>query len=688
MLGAPLAVLVGMAAFTALTPKHAAAFEIRVSYVDPHIFQGAGGGGDFKTQLLTSANEMTSRRVIEGALKREEVRRLNLAARGPNLAEVFKDQVKADFKDNNELVTVVLTDKDPVVAKTLSTAIKDSFMEDIVYAKKTATGNRVRELQKAYEEGVEGLRVRKDELKKAREKLEKSGAVDPTTWKEARQELLFYVHNYQGQLSQAELRLVEAQTALEASDAVEKARKEAPPLPPIAMDAQVEDALDADGEARALHKRVTGLQELVARFEDQGAGHYPTARTARERIARLQAELKERRRVVAKKVERAMKAPKPGEPDASPYRRAQLVQNVKALTEIRGKLVEKLNELNKQLITVPALITKHEHVVDEIAREEKLLDRLGTKLKEAELELKAASRFTVYQDAELLRPDNKKQMLAAGVSPVATMLAVCMALALLDFRLRRVRSATQVSRGLGIRVVGAVPNLPGLERRLVGPSGEPALEGHPVLESIDALRTVLIHEADTRSTRRVMVTSAVAGEGKTTLASHLATSLARAGRKVLLLDGDLRRPTVHELFEVPMQPGFSEVLLGEIEVSEACQETNQDNLFVMPAGQWDREVLQALARDGLEGMFDQLEQEFDFILLDSHPVLPASDSLVIGRQVDAVILSVRREVSQLPRVYAAAQRMSSLGIRVLGAVVNGTDPEEVFATPAAAPVAA
>src|SRR5205085_10752200 len=117
----------------------------------------------------------------------------------------------------------------------------------------------------------------------------------------------------------------------------------------------------------------------------------------------------------------------------------------------------------------------------------------------------------------------------------------------------------------------------------------PIPEAHPVLESIDALRTLLLHEANTRSTRVVMVTSATAGEGKTTLASHLATSLARSGRKTLLLDGDLRRPTIHELFELPMQPGFSEILLGEIEVTEACQETNLDTLFVIPAGQWDRE---------------------------------------------------------------------------------------------------
>ncbi len=183
--------------------------------------------------------------------------------------------------------------------------------------------------------------------------------------------------------------------------------------------------------------------------------------------------------------------------------------------------------------------------------------------------------------------------------------------------------------------------------------------------------------------RVLLVTSAGPGEGKTTLAAHLASSLARAGRKTLLIDGDLRRPGVHQLFELPQQPGFSEVLLGEVEAPDAVQNTPQDGLSVLAAGQWDREVMQALARDGLEGVFERLREEFDFIVIDSHPVLSATDSLLLGQQVDAVILSVLRDVSQTPRVYAASQRLAALGVRVLGAVVNGADPDEVFASSAA-----
>src|SRR5262249_36273518 len=199
---------------------------------------------------------------------------------------------------------------------------------------------------------------------------------------------------------------------------------------------------------------------------------------------------------------------------------------------------------------------------------------------------------------------------------------------------------------------------------------------HLVIESIDAIRTVLLRDPD--ANRVLMVTSAEGGEGKTTLAGHLAGSLARAGRKTLLLDGDLRQPSVHQLFEVAQMPGFSELVMAEVEIGDAVQPTTVENLSVMPAGQWDREVLQALARDGLTGLLEKLKEEFDFIIVDSHPVLGATDSLLVGQHADAVILAVLSEVSQTTLVYAASQRLSSLGIRVLGAVVNGLDPEEVY----------
>ncbi len=395
-------------------------------------------------------------------------------------------------------------------------------------------------------------------------------------------------------------------------------------------------------------------------------------------------QLESRKKELTGKVMRALARPNAALPvnDDPAIVQQQLQKQVQALNEMYESLQTSIKGYTDQAAKAPVWAIQYEQMNADIHEEENIVGKIRTGLENAKVELQATSRILTVQKAELMKQDIKKQLLATAVAPLAVMFGVCMSLALLEHRKRRVRTAAEISRGLGIRVVGAVPRVPNLERLMAG-DAEVDLAGTPVMESIDAIRTRLLHESDARSTRLVMVTSATEGEGKTTLAGHLACSLARAGRKTLLLDGDLRRPSVHELFEVPLQPGFSEVLLGEVEVAEAARETDLENLSIIPAGQWDREVLLALGRDGLEGVFEKLVDEFDFIIIDSHPVLGATDSLLLGRQVDAVILSVLGEVSQMPRVYAAQQQLAGLGIRVLGAVVNGTDPEEVFTAPPA-----
>jgi capsular exopolysaccharide synthesis family protein len=169
-----------------------------------------------------------------------------------------------------------------------------------------------------------------------------------------------------------------------------------------------------------------------------------------------------------------------------------------------------------------------------------------------------------------------------------------------------------------------------------------------------------------------MITSAVAGEGKTSLATQLASSLARAGRRTLLIDCDLRNPALHRLFDLPEAPGCCEILRTEIDVVDTIQATTVDGLWLLPAGHYDDDAKRALAQVGLEVLLARVRSEFDFIVVDSSPVLPVADTIQVGPHVDGVIFSVLQNVSQLPRVYSATQRLAGLGIPVLGAVVLGT----------------
>jgi polysaccharide biosynthesis transport protein len=185
-----------------------------------------------------------------------------------------------------------------------------------------------------------------------------------------------------------------------------------------------------------------------------------------------------------------------------------------------------------------------------------------------------------------------------------------------------------------------------------------------------------------------MVTSATSGEGKTSLSSHLASSLARAGHRTLLVDGDLRSPAIHALFGLPLTPGFCEVLRGEVSLEQAIQATPARGLELMTAGQWNGDALQALAQGDTRDIFARLKENYDYVIFDSSPVLAIADALMIGRHVDGVLISILRDVSRVPTVYAAYQRLSMLGIRTLGAVVNGARTERYGSWYNAPPVAA
>ncbi|MFL5244248.1 MAG: polysaccharide biosynthesis tyrosine autokinase [Gemmataceae bacterium] len=290
--------------------------------------------------------------------------------------------------------------------------------------------------------------------------------------------------------------------------------------------------------------------------------------------------------------------------------------------------------------------------------------------------LNKSSRIRKWDDkAYSKRPDDfLKRASISGVAGLGGFAFILLAVAFLEFRSRKIDSSDEVVYGLGMPLVGTLPCMPSGSRRLVGSTTTKAMQWKGMLtESIDAVRTLLLHAAQTDSMQIVMVTSAVGGEGKTSLSCHLAASLARSGRKTLLVDSDMRNPSCHRMFDVELESGLAELLRGEIEVADAIHSTPAATLSVIPAGQCDAITMQSLAQGGIGPIFSQLRQQFDFIVVDSCPVLPVADSLLIGQQADAVVFSILRDVSRMPKIFAAYQRLAKLGVRMLGAVVNGTN---------------
>src|SRR5262249_1374176 len=156
-------------------------------------------------------------------------------------------------------------------------------------------------------------------------------------------------------------------------------------------------------------------------------------------------------------------------------------------------------------------------------------------------------------------------------------------------------------------VVGSLPVLPERVRRGGARPGNRRDQywRNLLTESVDSTRTMLLHAASRDGAQIIMVASALGGEGKTTLASHLVASLARAGRRVLLVDGDLRRPALHKVFNLPAHPGLAELLRGEVDLNAAIQAGPIPGLSVLTAGQPDAMAVQALSHGRLAPLFQQ-----------------------------------------------------------------------------------
>jgi capsular exopolysaccharide synthesis family protein len=318
--------------------------------------------------------------------------------------------------------------------------------------------------------------------------------------------------------------------------------------------------------------------------------------------------------------------------------------------------------------------------LDEIRRDvekkDQLADKIANQIEMLNVELSAPTRVVLLDEAHVAggKDDNRKIKMTAAAG-LGMFFFALFGVAWWEVRARRIGTPDVVQQALGMKLMGTLPVIDAQTRR----GGARNYAQDLMIESVDALRTLLLHDAQAAALRSVMVTSAVGGEGKTSLSCHLAASLARAGQRTLLVDGDLRRPSAHRLFGLPLGQGLSEVLRGQAAVEEVVRPTEMDGLWVITAGRADLASLQSLAKK-LGPIFEPLKERYDFIIVDSPPVLPVADALLIGQHVDAVVFSILRDVSRLPAVFAASERIGMLGIRILGAVLNGVR-QEGYASP-------
>jgi capsular exopolysaccharide synthesis family protein len=189
-------------------------------------------------------------------------------------------------------------------------------------------------------------------------------------------------------------------------------------------------------------------------------------------------------------------------------------------------------------------------------------------------------------------------------------------------------------------------------------------------EAIRRLRTNLLFVDVTTGKHSFVVTSAMPGEGKTTTVINLAMALADTGARVLLVDGDLRNPSVGKTMGLEGGVGLTTILLGAATVDDVVQQWRESSLYVLAAGQIPPNPSEILGSEPMETLFDHLTKEFDYVLVDSPPVLPVIDAIVINKLVGGLLFVVAADRTRKRDLQSALKALSTVDARAAGFALN------------------
>lgn len=192
----------------------------------------------------------------------------------------------------------------------------------------------------------------------------------------------------------------------------------------------------------------------------------------------------------------------------------------------------------------------------------------------------------------------------------------------------------------------------------------------PASEAYRSLRTNIQFASPDDPLHTLLVTSPGVGEGKTLTAVNLAITLAQAGRKVLIVDSDLRRSTLHKLFSLDRVPGLCDILAKESDVKEVIGETRVPNLHIMSSGPSPPNPSELLGSKKMKTLIERLKKEFDNIIFDSPPVIPVTDASVLAGYLDGVLMIIRMNLTHREALIRAKAMLDNVRARVIGIVVN------------------
>lgn len=443
---------------------------------------------------------------------------------------------------------------------------------------------------------------------------------------------------------------------------------------------EVEEAV---ANAKTLFQSILPLlMEEAILSEELGAGH-PKLLALRKRIELTQMYQERLAGMTVKPTE-----------DGTPKPRVDL------LAVYMNSLRQELNVLDKQRLELETLSTQaeeaakalrsevHERASFErrIARETSLLEDVQAQIRATELPTNfggvTASTLTEASHGIHVYP-SLTQFVGMGA-----FLGAFMGLALgyvVEIADRSFRKPEEIIREFGVPILGhipymqeqklkRIPNDTVMDRTVISlhqPRSRPA-------EAYRSVRTAVCFSALGSKHRVIQVTSPAAGDGKSTLTMNFAVSLAQSGKKTIIIESDFRRPKVHKLTGVDNSIGLVDVLRGDAELTDAICETELEGFYVMPCGSRPRNPSELITRPEYEQVLEALREKFEYVIIDTPPVLVVTDPCSVAPRVDGVLLCVR--LSRHTRDFGrrALEQLRDVGANMTGIVVNGVEESDAY----------
>lgn len=568
--------------------------------------------------------------------------------------------------NDSELLMVAYEGPDPAMSAKLVDGVVNAYLRHLDGEQERQDNYLIQALEEEQREQEVKLKLMEDEIRQLRKELPGDATPVPN-----RREIVVAANplkDLQEQLNTAEMGVIEL-------DAKIRATQELIAKPDVRVGESILDAqIDQDPTVAAALAEIDQLQkklDQIASFSRLGQEDPQHVRLA-DAIGQLQARLQDKRRDARPRVQQQIAA----------AGRQQFETELVDLQRQRDVEQARIRQLEERM--------SHQRTRQEAASGAQLeLEFALQRLEPAQTVLAQITERLTTMKTEKARPARVRLSQAARASeePVAwiptrgLMMTFALAaglplgLALLwEITIRRITSVDQLEKHRDeIGVIGEIASLPVSRGGKIRASETSKLADVELFEeSIDSLRTSLILAEDQHQVQVMAVASAVSGEGKTSVSSQLAVSLARAtGKPVLLIDGDMRSPDIHNIFQIQRIPGLAEVLGGKCRLEDAINRSWSDAVHLLPAGDLHCSPHKLMGTQSFQQLLEEVRLWYRYIVIDTPPVLAASEALIMAREADGVLLCAMRDHSRESHVRLAYRRLIQTGARPLGKVLSG-----------------